>query len=204
MENKFKAVIFDMGGVLLRSKDPAPRDAIARRFGTTREELEKFVFRGPTSVRSEIGEVSDIFHWQTVLKHFGHSEEDPKKIYAEYFSGDDIDQWLLEFAESLKPNLKIGLLSNAWVDSRKRLGALFHFIEIFDVSIFSAEVKARKPEPEIYRIMLEKLDAKAEECIFIDDFPENIEGAKKLGISTILFKDTQETIRKINSMLGRG
>lgn len=204
MENKYKAIIFDMGGVLLRSVDSAPRDAIARRFGTTREELEKFVFRGSTSVKSEKGEVSDIFHWETVLKHFCRSEEDPRKIYNEYFSGDAIDQELLEFAESLKPDLKIGLLSNAWVDSRKRLGSLFHFIEIFDVSIFSAEVKERKPEPEIYRIMLKKLEAKPDECIFIDDFPENIEGAKKLGISTILFENTQDTIRNINSMLGRG
>jgi epoxide hydrolase-like predicted phosphatase len=204
MEKKYKAVIFDMGGVLLRSVDSAPRDAIANRFGTSREELEKFVFRGPTSVQSEIGQVSDIFHWQTVLKHFGHSEEDPRQIYVEYFSGDAIDQELLGFAESLKPKLKIGLLSNAWVDSRKRLGALFHFIEIFDVSIFSAEVKERKPEPEIYRIMLDRLEVKPEESIFIDDFPENIEGAKKLGITTILFKNTKDTIQNINFMLGRG
>jgi len=204
MEKEYKAVIFDMGGVLLRSVDSAPRDAIANRFGTSREELEKFVFRGPTSVQSEIGQVSDIFHWQTVLKHFGHSEEDPRQIYVEYFSGDAIDQELLGFAESLKPKLKIGLLSNAWVDSRKRLGALFHFIEIFDVSIFSAEVKERKPEPEIYRIMLDRLEVKPEESIFIDDFPENIEGAKKLGITTILFKNTKDTIQNINFMLGRG
>ena len=187
MEKKFKAVIFDMGGVLLRSVDSKPRDAIARRFGTTRAGLEKFVFQGPTSIQSERGEVSDIQHWETVLRHFGHREEDPQEIYAEFFSGDAIDQELLEFAESLKPDFKIGLLSNAWVNSRKRLGSSFHFIEIFDVSIFSAEVRSRKPEAEIYLIMLEKLGTKPEECIFIDDFPENIEGAQNLGISTILF-----------------
>jgi len=204
MGKNYKAVIFDMGGVLLRSVDSAPRDAIAKRFGTTREDLEKFVFQSPTSVQSEKGEVSDIFHWETVLRHFGRSKENPREIYAEFFFGDAIDQELLEFAESLKPELKIGLLSNAWVDSRERLGSVFHFIEIFDVSIFSAEVKARKPEPEIYRIMLEKLGAKPDESIFIDDFPENIVGAKNLGISTILFKNTPDTIRKINSMLGRG
>ena len=204
MNFNYKAVIFDMGGVLLRTVDSEPREAIARRFGTTREELEKYVFQGPTSVQSEIGQVSDIFHWEAVLDHFGRSGEDPLEIYSEYFSGDSIDQELLDFAESLKPDYKIGLLSNAWVDSRKRLDSLFHFIEIFDVSIFSAEVNERKPEPEIFKIMLEKLDAKPNECIFIDDFPKNIEGAKKLGFSIILYKNTQDTIREINSMLGRG
>jgi epoxide hydrolase-like predicted phosphatase len=204
MKKNYKAIIFDMGGVLLRSVDTAPREAIARRFGTTREELEKFVFRSPTSVQSEVGLVSDIFHWQSVLKHFGCTEENPLEIYAEYFSGDSIDQKLLGFAESLKPDYKIGLLSNAWVDSRNKLGALFIFIDIFDVAIFSAEVKARKPDPEIFHIMLERLGIKPEECIFIDDILENIEGAEKIGINTILFKNTQDTINEINSMLVSG
>ncbi len=192
-----------MGGVLLRTIDSAPREAIARRFGTTREELEKYVFRAPTSLQSEVGQVSDTFHWETVLKHFRHNEENPEEVYAEYFSGDRIDQELLDFAESLKPEYKIGLLSNAWVDARNRLGSLYHFIDIFDVSIFSAEVKMRKPEKGIYLLMLDKMKAKPEKCIFIDDFMENIEGAKKLGIQTILFKNTQETIREINALLGR-
>ena len=99
MEKKFKAVIFDMGGVLLRSVDSAPRAAIARRFGTTRAGLEGFVFQGPTSIQSERGEVSDIHtSGKPSLRHFGHREEDPQEIYAEFFSGDAIDQELLTLA----------------------------------------------------------------------------------------------------------
>ncbi len=188
MNNNFKAIIFDMGGVLLRSMDPKPREALANRFGTTRKELEKFVFHGPTSLQSEVGQVTDIFHWQTVLVHYEQKEEDLEKIYSEYFSGDSIDQELLDFAESLKPKYKIGLLSNAWVDARNRLGAMYHFIDVFDVSIFSAEVGMRKPEAGIYLLMLDKLQVKPEESIFIDDFAANIEGAEKLGIRTIQFK----------------
>lgn len=201
MKNNFKAIIFDMGGVLLRSMDPNPREALANRFGTTRKELEKFVFHGPTSLQSEVGQVSDIFHWQTVLSHYEQKEEDLEKIYSEYFSGDSIDQELLDFAESLKPKYKIGLLSNAWVDARNRLGAMYHFIDVFDISIFSAEVGMRKPEAGIYLLMLDKLQVKPEESIFIDDFAVNIEGAEKLGIRTIQFKNTQETIRQVNALL---
>jgi epoxide hydrolase-like predicted phosphatase len=202
MINNFKAIIFDMGGVLLRTIDPTPREAMARRFGTSRKELEKYVFRGPTSVQSEVGTVTDIYHWQKVLDHFRQANIDPLDAYKEYFSGDGIDKALLGYAESLKPVYKIGLLSNAWVDSRKKLGALFYFIDIFEVSIFSAEVKTRKPDEKIFRLMLDKLMVKPEEAIFIDDFIENIEGAKRVGLSAILFKNTSETIREINAMLG--
>ena len=203
MKKTFKAIIFDMGGVLLRSVDPAQREAMAKRFGSTRKELEKYVFHGPTSVQSEVGLVSDIYHWQTVLKHFGQTRADPLEAYIEYFSGDAIDQQLLDYAESLKPEYKIGLLSNAWVDSRNKLGSLFHFIDVFDVAIFSAEAKVRKPDKEIFQFILDRLKVKPDESIFIDDFIENIEGAKKLGINAILFKNTQATIRQVNALLGR-
>ena len=188
----------------MRTVDLAPREAMARRFGTTREDLEKYIFQGPTSVQSEVGLVSDIYHWQSVLEHFGQTGADPLEAYSEFFSGDAIDQELLGYAESLKPEYKIGLLSNAWVGSRSKLGSLFHFIEVFDAAIFSAEVKARKPDEELFQLILDRLKVKPDESIFIDDFIENIEGAKKLGINTILFKNAQGTIRQINAMLGRG
>jgi len=192
-----------MGGVLLRTIDPTPRESMARRFGITRNELERYVFRGPTSLQSEVGLVSDIYHWQTVLKHFKQKEANPLEIYKEYFSGDAINQELLSYAESLKPEYEIGLLSNAWVDSRNKLGLLFHFIDIFDIALFSAEEKVRKPEEEFFRLMLNKLKVRPDESIFIDDFVENIEGANKIGMNTILFKNTHDTIQQINALLGR-
>ena len=192
-----------MGGVLLRTIDPTPRESMARRFGITRNELERYVFRGPTSLQSEVGLVSDIYHWQTVLKHFKQKEANPLEIYKEYFSGDAINQELLSYAESLKPEYEIGLLSNAWVDSRNKLGLLFHFIDIFDIALFSAEEKVRKPEEEFFRLMLNKLKVRPDESIFIDDFVENIEGANKIGMNTILFKNTHDSIQQINALLGR-
>lgn len=203
MKKMIKAIIFDMGGVLLRTIDPTPRESMARRFGITRNELERYVFRGPTSLQSEVGLVSDIYHWQTVLKHFKQKEANPLEIYKEYFSGDAINQELLSYAESLKPEYEIGLLSNAWVDSRNKLGLLFHFIDIFDIALFSAEEKVRKPEEEFFRLMLNKLKVRPNESIFIDDFVENIEGANKIGMNTILFKNTHDTIQQINALLGR-
>jgi glucose-1-phosphatase len=203
MKEKIKALIFDMGGVILRNSDPRPRAEMAKRYGTTQEELESYIFRGPTSVESEKGLISDINHWEKILNHFGQKGVDPVAEYNTYFSGDAVNQELLDYIKSLKPAYKIGLLSNAWVDSRKRLGNLFHFLDAFDVAVFSYEVKARKPDKEIYLIMLKELGVKPGEAIFIDDFPENIKGASSLGINAILFQNTQDAIHQINSLLGR-
>ena len=55
--------------------------------------------------------------------------------------------------------------------------------------ILSYEVKMIKPMPEIYRLLLERYALKPEECVFLDDSEENIEGARRAGIQTVLFKD---------------
>jgi putative hydrolase of the HAD superfamily len=57
----------------------------------------------------------------------------------------------------------------------------------FDGKLISADVHVIKPQPEIYRLCLEKFNLKAEECFFIDDVPANIEGALYCGISGAVF-----------------
>ena len=198
---QIKAIIFDMGGVLLKTVNPSPREALARAFGTTRTELEKVVFLGESSKASEIGELSDADHWQMVFDHFGQKIENYRIIYDQFFGGDAIDRELLAFAGSLSPEYKIGLLSNAWVNARILLKKRFDFLDVFDHSIFSYEVGCRKPDPKIFQEMVNRLDVQANESLFIDDFIENVEGAEKFGMQAIHFRNTQETIRAVKKRL---
>ena len=201
MNKKINAVIFDMGGVLLRTINSQPREAIAERFGVTRAELEAFIFMSETSLRSEVGELTDKEHWENVLCHFNQPVGDYLKIYDEYFSGDAIDDELLAFAVSLKPDYRLGLLSNAWVNARPLLRKHFDFIDAFDVSVFSSEVGIRKPDLAIFSLMIEKMSVKAENTIFIDDMPSNVKGAKSAGLNVIRYTDTPTAIAAVRAML---
>jgi len=196
-----KSIIFDMGGVLLRTENAASRESIARRFGTTRQELEAFVFNSETSILSEEGKLSDVKHWHTVMRHFGQPVGDPIPLYDTYFKGDAIDQRLLEFAAALKPEYQLGLLSNAWENARVLLSERFDFLDVFDVSIFSYEAGARKPDPAIYFAILDRMDTAPEEAIFIDDVQENVDGAKAIGMQALRFTGTDVVIGRINSLL---
>jgi len=201
MREEINAVIFDMGGVLLKTANPAPREVLAKRFGVTRAELEAFIFMSETSLRSEVGELSDKEHWETALCHFNQPVDDYLAVYDEYFSGDAIDQELLDFAVSLKSEYQLGLLSNAWVNARAQLNKHFDFIDAFDVSVFSSEVGMRKPDQAIFNLMLEKMGIKAESTVFIDDMLPNIEGAISAGLHAIRYTDTPKTIAAVKIML---
>lgn len=72
------------------------------------------------------------------------------------------------------------------------------FLSEVDGALFSYEVKQVKPEPEIYQALLKRFDLKAEECIFLDDCQENIDGARAQGIEGIHFlgyEDAKEKLR---------
>jgi len=198
---KIKAVIFDMGGVLLRTMDPQPRIGLAREFSTTREELEKVVFHSESSKASEVGQLSDEEHWASVFKHFGVKFEDYLDAYDRFFAGDRIDQRLIDFIRSISKKVKTGMLSNAWVNARRLLSERYDFMDVFDVSIFSYEIGERKPSREIFEIMLERLDVSAEESIFVDDFQENVAGAKELGIHAIHFQSAEQIIASVEQWL---
>ena len=196
-----KAIIFDMGGVLLRTLDEKPRENMAKRFGISRKRLEQFVFSSPTSLQSELGKLSDFAHWQVVLDHFNQQNISPEEAYYEFFSGDAVDQELLDFARSLKPDLKVTLLSNAWKDARRRLGALYDFIDVFDMAVFSAEVGMRKPDEGIFIHMINQLGISPEEAIFIDDLLVNVEGASGAGLTGFLFESNFQVIQQVNRLI---
>lgn len=64
-------------------------------------------------------------------------------------------------------------------------------------AIFSYQVKCIKPETEIYKLLLDRYHLVPQECVFIDDRPENIEAAEKLGITGIQFQNQQQAKRRL-------
>lgn len=76
--------------------------------------------------------------------------------------------------------------------------------ELFEVIVDSAFVGMRKPEPEIYRLTLERLGGglEARECVFVDDLEVNCEAAAALGMHAVRFVDTESAIEAIEAALG--
>ena len=63
------------------------------------------------------------------------------------------------------------------------------FLPHMDGGVFSCYVQLIKPDPEIYRTLMDKYDLKAEECVFIDDREENVVAARELGMQAIRFEN---------------
>ena len=99
----------------------------------------------------------------------------------------EVDSVVLDTLKNLKnKQLKLCLISNADVIDTAYWGesALSH---IFDTTVFSCEAGYLKPEPEIYREALQRMQVRPEQCMFIGDGgSDELKGAKEAGIITVL------------------
>lgn len=104
---------------------------------------------------------------------------------------------LLFIEEKLKPEYKIGLLSNIgreWIDdffSRHQLH------EFFDEVVLSGEEGIAKPHPSIFELMASRLGLDPSECLMIDDIQENAEGAQIAGMQAITFRSNSQLLDEL-------
>ncbi|MEN3121952.1 HAD family phosphatase [Janibacter sp. LM] len=73
--------------------------------------------------------------------------------------------------------------------------------ELFDVSVVSGQVGARKPSRQIYRIACERLGVEPTDCVLVDDLEHNLVGAARLGIRGILHRSADESLPRIREAL---
>lgn len=200
-EKTIKAVIFDVGGVLLRTDDPLPRANLGARYGMSYEEIDQFVFGSPSAKRAGLGEIPEEEHWQEIGRALKLTPQELIDFQSAFWEGDRMDQDLLAFIAGLRPVYQTGLLSNAWSGARATMRDRFHILDVFDQAIFSSEVGLAKPDERIYRLMLEKLGIAPREAIFVDDFIANVEAACNLGLRGVHFRSAGQARAEILALL---
>ncbi len=97
--------------------------------------------------------------------------------------------------------LRVLYLSNFSLKAFNECRDALDFIPYTDGGIFSYSVRLIKPDPAIYRCLIEKYDLSPEHCVFIDDLEENIEAAASLGFQTILFDDYGSVAERLDNMI---
>jgi epoxide hydrolase-like predicted phosphatase len=198
-----EAVIWDLGGVILRTEDQGPRQHWEARLGLAPGELHRLVFEGELGKAAALGlaDTSDI--WTSIGEMFSLPADQLQEMEQDFWSCDRIDEDLVRYIRDLHPEFRTALLSNAWPSVRDTLQNRWEIADIFDAITLSCEVGLAKPDPRIYQISLEALGLPAEQALFIDDFERNIEGARRVGMAAIRFQTAEQTRREIDDLLRR-
>ena len=196
-----KAVIFDFGGVLARTRSQHLRQTWEQRLDLRPGEASELVFGGELGRAAQHGWISDAEHWAFIQRRLGLDDATLAEFRRDFFAEDGIDTDLLAYIDRLRSGYRLGLLSNATAGARrffKESGIADHF----DAITVSGEEGVMKPDERIYRIALARLNVEPSEAVFVDDFSENIIAARDLGMAAVHFTDPQQARRELMILTG--
>ncbi|MEW5988303.1 MAG: HAD family phosphatase [Chloroflexota bacterium] len=183
-----KAVIFDIGGVLIRTQDRRSRLAWEMRLGLAEWESEAIVFGGEMGTKAQLGEISTAELWAWVGRRLNLSSEQLTQFRRDFWAGDALDGELVAYIRQLRPHYQTAVISNATDALRRELTTRYPIADAFDVIVCSAEEGVMKPDPDIYWTTLRRLGRQPAETVFIDDNPDNVAAAQALGMAAVQFR----------------
>ena len=198
-----KAIVLDFGGVIVRTEDHQSRQQLEEKYNLPAGNAHELVFHSPIADAASIGKKEPDAIWDYVRTKLSLSHQELRQFKQSFWAGDNIDYDLIHFLESCRSEYKTAILSNAWKNLRRVLDEKYNIEEgqTVDHILISAELGIAKPDPEIYKILADTLGCLYEEILFVDDFIENIQAAKSLGIQTIHYQPGLNLINEIESKL---
>ena len=195
-----KAIIFDIGGVILRTEDRHPRQQLEARLGLAAGEAETIVFNSAIGQKAQQGQITTAELWAWVQQHLSLKDGELARFQEEFWAGDRIDWSLVELIDGLHLHYRTAIISNA-SDNLNEIVARFDPLgQRFDLVIGSAYEKIMKPNAEIFTRTLARLQISPAEAVFIDDFAHNILAAQTIGMHTIHFQPTTDLRHQLQQL----
>ena len=184
-----RTVVFDVGGVLVEWD---PRHLYRSRF-ETEEEMEAFL--------------AEVCTWEWHHRHdkgvpFAESIPALSAAFPEH--AEAIALWASHYQEMVPGEVsgtadvvrdlhaagdRLLVLSNMPSEVWAPLTERFDWFSLFDGEVVSGDEKVVKPDPAIYRILIERFDVDPTTSVFVDDRQENVDAAAALGFDAVLFTD---------------
>lgn len=201
---RFRAVIFDIGGVVVGS----PLHAIAE-FERAHDLPAGWINRHIAQSGSQ-GAWARLERGELTLQQFTSVFEqeclsagqniDASALMAAVRASTLPRPEMIRAIERIRSSgLRTGAITNNWIDEGSSVDALEY---LFDVFVESARLGLRKPDPRIYLYTCEQLAIDPSQAVFLDDIGRNLKAARELGMTTIKVDDPTAALAELEGMLG--
>lgn len=185
-ETDKRVIVFDFGGVIAQANTVQMTDFLTKTFGIDKEELSNALRSMQCFVTSGGSE-------QQFWQQYAFSKEIvlPSDWFKQF--GAVIKRSITEIPETVafvrslqNEGYQTSMLSDVTQYQAEIIRKMGYY-DLFNPVLLSFETGVKKPNPEAFKILLQKLQLPAYCVVFIDDRNENVEAAKKQGIDAILF-----------------
>jgi len=192
-----KGIMIDLDGVYFsRGKD----EFIKRVVETfqAEEEVVRTVFLSSDQMKEyKSGKINDAQYWNYFIEHTGVSAtgEELLNILIDSY---EINERIEALVKALKEKeYTLIICTNNFPARVQGLDEKFHFLQYFDITVYSYEEGLLKPDPLIYEKAMEKSDLSADEILVVDNGQENIRTLKSLGFAVIWYEGYLELMEDL-------
>jgi putative hydrolase of the HAD superfamily len=180
-------VLFDLGGVVCKFLPERRLRQLSSVSGKPAEQVRELLFESGFSRRCDRGDLSGPEMHQRACELLGWTA-DYSSFRRAWASAFEPDPSVLALVRALRRRCRTGLLTDNPLVIKEALGLeLGEVGPEFDFLFFSSELRSLKPDPAIFRGALEGAVSRPEETLFIDDARANVDAARALGITSLLF-----------------
>ena len=208
IDASIKNIIFDFGGVILNIDYKLTENAFAKLGLSEFDTIYSQATQKELFDVFEKGLISSADFRREIKKFINESVSDLHIDEAWNAMLLDLPEERIQLLSKLKKIYRIFLLSNTNEIHFKTFSAYMQnkfnkdiFSDLFDKAYFSHKVKMRKPEAEIFELVLKENNLRKDETLFIDDSIQHIEGAKKIGLKTIFLQNGKTILDVFNLKL---
>ncbi|TSC82297.1 MAG: putative hydrolase of the HAD superfamily [Parcubacteria group bacterium Gr01-1014_20] len=192
-EKRFKAVVFDFGGVIEINDGEDILSSVAGMLGLSIEQLKKTYFEH--NHLSNVKNMNWVDMLMEVVREFDKTKETEDKVreaVRDHMAKGTTNTELLSFLPKLRSRgFKTAIFSNNTSELRDKLAEM-GIVEMFDEVVVSAEIGFQKPHKAAFDVLFEKLGLTPQEVIFIDDSAKSLEKAAEIGYFPIRFESNEQ------------
>lgn len=192
-----KNIVFDIGGVLADYR--LKEFLFAKGFDElTIKRIIKASIMSPYWEQFERADITEEEALQAFTSLDPEIGDDIRKAYSNVNGMLTIRAFAVDLIKKIKEiGFKPYYLSNYSKKAFDECSDSLAFMDFMEGGVLSFQARLTKPNPEMYKLFLEKFNLNAEECVFVDDTAENVEVAKTLGFKGIVYESYDETIKQL-------
>jgi len=187
-----KNVIFDVGDVLL---DWNPGRVLQGFYAddSERERMKQLIFHHADWLELDRGAMAEDVLLQRIAERAGRPVPELNGLFEVVRDSLHPKQDTVALLGSLSARgVPLYCLSNMPSKIYATLSQRFDFWRHFDGIVISGDIRMVKPEPAIFRHLLERYGLRAGDTVFVDDLPANVEAAQRLGLHGIVFENAAQ------------
>lgn len=187
-----RAIIFDIGRVLIRVKVAQATGGLAEGLSLSPEEVWSAVQKDPLWKDWQEGRLSPRDWHLHLSKRLGSKLNFEQFVEVWNRALDPLPIHDHGFLARLGKRYRLAVLSNTDPLHVAYMETTYRFLRLFPVRIYSCRVGASKPDPMIYKEALDACKVRAQEAVYVDDIPAYAQAAERLGMRGIVFETPEQ------------